>query len=341
MLELVRQLLESFRKRFPAPWAETAATVVSLYLGTILASYEYVHWRYGLTLTPDQFAGSYLFKVATVAFIGAALVFALLQPRRGVEEPGRVLAAFAGVWVWMRGVGLRRAAAILLILAVCMGLVFRWLPGHARPLRVAFLGAPDFDIDAFAYTVYEFNRLQDDWHLDVDFRLLDQDVLTSAERDACPDQLCIVERLSSGQPTIAITSRPLTEGSFWANRGSTSVVSTADMKEFSPPGVYEYLAFSLIVQAVLIHLNEGCGGLPRGSFQSGWSSHAGLFEATPHRQAFKAGLMAAYLGRDERALLTRCFGVDYASRVAQVLTLDWLHTERVTRNLAQGFHLKL
>lgn len=55
----------------------------------------------------------------------------------------------------------------------------------------------------------------------------------------------------------------------------------------------------------------------------------------------KAALMAAHLSREDVTLLTQCFGFGYASKVTDAMSLEWLHSERVSRNLEWGFGVKL
>ena len=51
----------------------------------------------------------------------------------------------------------------------------------------------------------------------------------------------------------------------------------------------------------------------------------------------KATILAARLSPEEEAMLFNRFGADYMNVCRQLLTLDWLRSERVVKNLAVHF----
>jgi hypothetical protein len=54
----------------------------------------------------------------------------------------------------------------------------------------------------------------------------------------------------------------------------------------------------------------------------------------------KSAIMAAHLSRKGEELLLNCFGVEYMSICSNLLTLEWLHSQRVVENLHRSFGVK-
>jgi hypothetical protein len=53
----------------------------------------------------------------------------------------------------------------------------------------------------------------------------------------------------------------------------------------------------------------------------------------------KAAILTGHLSRTGEELVLNCFGVEYMTIVAKLLTLDWLHTKKVTGNLKKAFEI--
>ena len=169
------------------------------------------------------------------------------------------------------GPGWRRAGLVGIVVGLVglgVGLV---APTHVSRIRLRFLSRPDFDQYAFVYLIYELNKLQKSWYFEVDFDQFSEAELTDAQRSECQGDrtplLCYGEALSGGQPFIGITSDSLGLDFFSQNRGSVSVISTYGWPRARPPGVYDFLAYSMVVQSIAIHLNTYCHGLPEGSLR--------------------------------------------------------------------------
>ena len=94
---------------------------------------------------------------------------------------------------------------------------------------------------------------------------------------------------------------------------------------------------SLIVQSILIHLNSNAGGLPTGAVHESRTSVGELFQFSPRRQEMKAAILAAHLTPRGEQLLLNSFGIEYLTTCESLLTLEWLHSPRVTQNLEKSF----
>lgn len=140
---------------------------------------------------------------------------------------------------------------------------------------------------------------------------------------------------------IAITTKSLGRDHFWLNRGSTSVITTADWKPFIPPSLYEYLVYSVLTQSVILHLNSQCSGLPVGAFRESREGFGDLFEFSPRRYAMKAAILAAHLSPLQEQMLMNCFGAGYMKTTSSLLTLEWLRSDAVRKNLERNFEVSL
>jgi hypothetical protein len=331
---------------------QPAFTLITLYLTIQLLAYQYVQWRYGLTPSPSLFLRSYVCKQITLVFAAIAaggLLFAL-QGRSG-EASSRNRLAKA-----LRRHGrtlLARLAIVGLLLAVVVPLLVSLSPNRVSHIRLRFLEEPEgidenasaaFDKYAFVYLIYELNKLQRTWYFEVDFNPFNEDILTSTQKARCDGEeksLCYAETIAEGQPLIAITGQPLGEDSFWQNRGRVSVISTHRWPKDKPPSVYEFLVYSVTVQSLVIHLNEHCKGLPQGAFREDRVAYGDLFQFSPKRREMKAVILASHLSPEGEEMLFNCFGPEYLSTTSKLLTLDWLHSPRITKNLAKSFDVPL
>jgi hypothetical protein len=177
-----------------------------------------------------------------------------------------------------------------------------------------------------------------------EFDVFNRNALTRTELEKCAGDLpalCFAEGQAHGQPIVALTTDAFTRDHFSVNRGSTSVITTADWRKIAPPSMYEYLMYSVIVQSIVIHLNAQCSGLPERSFVESRESYGGLFEFEPRRYAMKPAILVAHLTPAQEQLLLNCFGPEYLKTTSALLSLDWMRSEAVKRNLQRNFGVNL
>jgi hypothetical protein len=330
---------------------QPAFTLITLYLTVQVLAYQYVEWRYGLSPSLSLYLRSFVCKQITLVFAAIAaggLLFAL-QGRTG-EESSR--SRIAGALRRHGRTLLVRLAVVGLLLAVVVPLLVGLSPNKVSHIRLRFLDVPEtldvkkkpFDPYAFVYLIYELNKLQRTWYFEVDFSPFDELSLTTKERARCAGNeksLCYAEKLAEGKPLIAITGQPLGADTFWQNRGRVSVISTHRWQDLQPPSVYEFLVYSVTVQSLVIHLNEHCKGLPQGAFHESRIAYGDLFQFSPKRREMKSVILASHLSPAGEELLFNCFGPGYLSTASKLLTLDWLHSPKVTQNLAKSFDVGL
>jgi hypothetical protein len=328
---------------------QPAFTLISLYLTVQVLAYQYVEWRYGLSPSLELYLRGNLCKQITLVFTAVAvggLLFALQG--RSKEEASRIRIGSV-----LRRHGrtlLVRLAVVGVLLAVVVPLLVRLSPHKVSHIRLRFLQEPEelnsnerFDKYALVYLIYELNKMQRTWYFEVDFNTFDESILTSKERDRCTgdaQSLCYAEMLAQGKPLIVITGESLGQDSFWQNRGLVSVISTYNWGHYAPPSVYEFLIYSIVVQSLVIHLNEHCG-LPRGAFHEDRVAYGDLFQFSPRRREMKSVVLASHLSPAGEELLFNCFGPEYLSTSSKLLTLDWLHSPKITQNLDKSFGVKL
>jgi hypothetical protein len=213
-------------------------------------------------------------------------------------------------------------------------------------ITVRFMGLPeDVRSEALAYVIYELNRPQRQWHFDVDYAPFNELVLTSRERERCQADaqplLCYTEQLAAARgPVIAITDRPLNGAYFATHRGLASVITTADSSSYAPLTTYEFLAYTIVVQSVLLHLDMN-GGLPTDAFAPRSSSTGDVFQFAPERATLKSAILAAKLSPEEESLIFNRFGPEYLGVCANLISLDWLYSARVRTNLSKIFGVNL
>jgi hypothetical protein len=327
-------------------WAkiEPAFTLASIYLAVQAAAFAYIRTRYNLQPSLSAYLHSYVFKQITLGFAAFVAVVLALTYRSRVPVkgmPGKVVQVLRLRW---RG-ALPRIILVCLIL-LASGLAFhRLAPRRLSRIRIIFLDAPDaeFNPHAFAYLVYEMNDAQRQWYYEVDFDVVNPNALTreqAADLAADRGKLRLAKRLAGGEPLIAITSEPLGRDTFWLHEGNVSVISVADWKPHRPPGPYDYLVYSLVVQSILIHLNDQCGGDDAAAgggrvFEPGKRSKGSAFDFAPDRAALKPAILAGHLRREEEELLFNCFGAEYLAVCSRLIKVQWIHDQRVAGNLAQ------
>lgn len=301
-----------------------------------VTAFQYVKARYGST-SVALFLGSYL-SIRILVAAGALLLLMLLfkvDPKRQVRpEPGRIAA-----FLRAHRVTIVYRTAVTAIVAAAAGLVFlATSPSRARPITIRLMDLPgDVSSEALTYLVYELNRPQRQWYFEVDARPFNELALTSVEHAACAEDaqplLCYAERKAEAQgPLIAITAKPLNDVYFATHRGLASVITTADAASYAPLTNYEYLAYLIVIQSMLIQLDAN-GGRPADAFRPRSMSSGGVFEFVPGRDMLKAAILAPRLSPEQEALIFNRFGPSYLRTSADLLSLEWLYAARTKQNL--------
>jgi hypothetical protein len=314
-------------------------SLVSLYLLAATLAYQYIAWRYGITPALSLYLHSYVFKRITIVFLAVVAAFLIFGFQWRRDAGGAGLRALQQIRTF-----LPKIVILGVVLALSVVLLIRFSPNPVSHIRVKFLDrTEDIDMYAFAYLIYEINKLQRNWYFEIDFDVFKPDSLTSRQRESCEAdrniQLCYAETLAAGKPLIGLTAKSLGEDSFWQNRGTVSVISTHGWKDFAPPSAYEFLSYSTVVQSIVIHLNAHCKGLPAGSFEEKSVSYGDIFQYSPRRTEMKAAILGGHLNPKGEELLFNCFGLDYMTKAGKLLELDWLRSKNVVRNLQKAFHV--
>jgi hypothetical protein len=312
---------------------------LSLYITTQVLAYEFLQWQYRLSPSLSLYCKSYIFRQITLAFTAMGLIVLIISRGKAWQYHtlGQTVRQYARL-------ALYKAALIGLVLLCAAPLFLSLSPRAVSHIRIQFLREPDINKYALVYIIYELNKLQKNWYFEVDFDIFNTAALSTRDRERCHganESLCYAELLADRRPFIGLTTERLHEDSFWQNRGSVSVISTADWQRYAPPGTYEFLTYSLLVNSILIHLNAHCRGLPAHAFQESRLAYGDLFQFSPRRQAMKSVILAAHLSRRGELLLFNCFGAEYMSTCARLLTLEWFHTPKIIENLKKSFGVEV
>jgi len=308
-------------------------------------AYQFVRTQYGFSPDLRVFLASYLsVRIALVTGAALALLILLrLEPRpEAPAEPGRWLALYRRN---RRSIAYRAAVTLIVVGVAAVGFMMR-APSRVSHITVRFMALPaDVNREALAYVIYELNRPQRQWHFDVDYAPFNELALTSKERGRCDADpqplLCYAEQMAGSQtPVIAITDRALNGAYFASHRGLASVITTADASSYAPLTTYEFLAYTIIVQSVLLHLDMN-GGLPDGAFAPKSASTGDVFQFAPERETLKSTILAAKLSPEEESLIFNRFGPEYLGVCSNLISLDWLYSTRVRTNLSKIFGVNL
>ena len=322
-----------------------------LYVGTAVVVYQYVEWQYGLSPSPPEFLRSYLFKQVSIVFLGLAAALVVLRGGGQAADATRPaswrqrLARGGTRWLW-------RAAGLILIAVVGLQLWLRVTPaGTVGDVRIKFdppqraLADLGFDPYGFVYLIYELNRQQRAWHFEVDLDPFDPDLLATRDVASCAADplraLCVAKAYAASlgrgtRPLILITHQTFKSADaryyYWLHGGAVSVISATDWQRYHEPSVYDYLAYSTIVQSILIHLDAECRDFEQ-RYQEDRVTSGDIFQFQPTPQLMQPAVLAAHLSRPMEQLLFNCFGPAYAADAERLLSLDWLHADRVQQNL--------
>jgi len=319
------------------PWWGRVEPYVMVLLGGGAAQVfaaEYVAEQYGVRQPLRQFLLSYFSLRITLVIAGVLLLVALLTRERPADATDRRRSS------WYRLAGI---TAIVFVVATGF-LLSSTHRAHQITVRIGSL--PDGTrADALTYIIYELNRIQRDWYFQIDFTEFKPSALTSVERKRCdgdPQPLLCHALIMAGddKPTVLITADALQNRVFFAtHQGRASVISTAE-PSYQPLTVYEFLAYNLIVQTIVLHLDEN-GDLPPQAYEKTDVSRGGVFQYVPDRDSLKPTMLAARLSPNEEMLLFNRFGPGYLGTCEKLLTLDWLYTPAVRSNLQKVFNVPL
>ena len=288
--------------------------------------------------------------------------------------------ASLGRWRGMaRGLA-ARIVLVLLIGAVALYLLQRWTPEFkVSPIRVRFAAfdtfaaaSPHAEQDAsrekeateyqrlreiVQYLLYEINHRQRAWQLEFDTHTFRTDLVSKADEDRCAQDdtppFCIAEAFRAAMvkkrgaypPLILVTADPLGGGGtrawFWLNRGPTSVVTTRDWGGPGSPGMVEFLAYAVVVQSLMIHMQAYCGyaeppaGGPEGVVVGN------VFDLEPGLDAMRSAVLSGHLSREEERRLLNCLGPEYMRTATSLLSLAWLRSAPVRDNLQKVYGVVL
>lgn len=386
--EIWRALLDYLKRTPYWPVLEPLLLVGFLYVGVCIVSYQYVQWRYQVTLDLPLFLQSYLLRQVSVGFVAVVGVFIALTTGRPVRaeaqrRPGDI-SAVEGTSPLIRKRPLdsgwaTRIGLILLIGAMALYLLQVWTPEFkVSPIRVrfaafgAFAAAPHADRDGgrekatadyqslreiTQYLLYEINHRQRAWQLEFETSPFRTDLVSKADEDRCAEDdtppLCIAEAFHRSMinshgaypPLVLITAEPLGGGGtrawFWLNRGPVSVVTTSDWGGPGSEGSIEYLAYAIVVQSVMIHMQAHCGfaqppaGAPEGVVVGN------VFDLQPGIDAMRAAVLTGHFSRSDEQRLLNCFGPEYMRTAVSLLNLGWLRSGPVRDILRKVYGVEL
>src|SRR5262249_23117026 len=145
-------------------------------------------------------------------------------------------------------------------------------------------------------------------------------------------------------PLVLVIAEPLGGGTrawFWLNRGPVSVVTTSDWDGPGSAGVVEFLAYALVVQRLMIHMQAYCGLTQPPAGGSEGVVIGNVFDLQPGFNAMRAAVLTGHLSREDERRLLNCFGPDYMRTAVGLLSLGWLRSAPVSRNLLDVYGVKL
>lgn len=314
-----------------------------------VAAFQHVRSQYALT-SVRLFLTSYVSLRILAVAAGLLAVMSLwrLQPRAERDgAPGRLAAYLRTHAKLLR----YRAMTAVAVIALVVLALLATAPSAVGRVTIRLSDLPaEVQEPALVYIVYEMNRLQREWFFDVDVRPLNVGAFAPDDYRRCHPadgsnplpSLCDAEVLAAQQgPIILVTSQPLGgDVRFATHRGMASVITTADASYLEPISHYEYLAYMIVLQSMLLQMDAN-GGLPPHAFEAGAVTSGGAFEFSPREGLFKAAMLAPRLSPAEEALLANRFGSAYLGLCTRLLSLDWLRAEAVRSRLDKLFKVTL
>lgn len=387
--ELWKALLDYLKRTPYWPVLEPLLLVGFLYVGVCVLSYQYLQWRYQVTLDLPMFLQSYLLRQVSVGFAAVVGVFIVLtagrpgtaqtRPSPADSESTVPGAQPAGPARRLRPAWAGRIGLVLLIGALAFYLLQVSTPEfRVSPIRVRFAAFDTFAAGAPAdqdpsrdkaladyqrlrqitqYLLYEINHRQRAWQLEFESTPFRTDLISKADEDRCANDdtppLCIAEAFhrsvreagAAHPPLVLIIAETLGGGGtrawFWLNRGPVSVVTTSDWGGPGSAGSIEYIAYALVVQSVMIHMQAHCGlteppaGTPEGVVVGN------VFDLQPGIDAMRAAVLTGHFSRDDERRLLNCFGPEYMRSAVSLLRLDWLRSGPVRETLRKVYGVEL
>ena len=294
MISDIWKTLLDYLKRTPQwPWLEPVLLVGFLYTGVVVAAYQYVQWRYGVTLPLPRFLGSYVFRQVSIAFgsvlVGYVLLVAPLpQLATAHRWTARLLGRHAGFILRLTGIALVATVGTLTARALSphtdvgsIRVMIAPSGAFGAPADTAAEARPADGLDMskhrdlLIYLLFELNRLQQTWHFVADFTPFRKETMPAGsevcDREPSP-LICYAGRYQAASrgdgepllPLVVITSDPLSPPrvglKFWVHSGAASVISTADWAGETMPDMLDYLVYTLTLQAIVTHLDLHCPG---------------------------------------------------------------------------------
>ena len=335
--KLVDGIIEYFKAKPSWNRLQPVFIMVGIYAFALALAYKFLDWRYQISPPFKDFLGSYIFHQITLIFAAFVVILLLfvIQDRLSKEEKG---AKFSELLRGSLRRVSRRLAIVGIVLVIFVPIFAHISPAKVKPIRIVFLDEPDFNRYAFLYVIYELNRVQGSWRFKVDLDTFDDSRIEVMDKKRCSEQreraLCCAMAIAHDEPLIAITSENFDRDHFWQNEGQVSAISTFKWNEvYAPPGIYEYLAYSVIAQSITIHLNAQGRSLIPGKK----ADYGDWLQVIQRRNAMKAEILCGHLSREGENLLMNAFGAEYMTTCSKLLRLDWLRSERVVSNLKTNF----
>src|SRR5882757_4322832 len=201
--KLLEYFLEYLKGRAYWPLIQPVFALVALYVASCVIAYQYIEWRFHFAPELSTFIRSYIVKQISVIGAGVALLVLFLgvnwQSRARDEAALRLIG-------WVRSGAMKLVAAAFIVVTTT-GLFLHLIPHPVSLIKITFLEQPvSFDQNAFAYIVYEINRMQSAWHFTLDPDIFIRESGTSKELERCgSDPLCYAKLISKEEPLIGIT----------------------------------------------------------------------------------------------------------------------------------------
>ncbi len=115
-------------------------------------------------------------------------------------------------------------------------------------------------------------------------------------------------------------------------RDAVSVIPTRD-RRVKEANVHQYLASSLVLHALMIHLDRACDDTALQTDPGEGLVSDNVFATEPREAGMIAAVLAGRLGQRDRLSVLNCFGPAYLHHTVDLISLEWLRTEPVRDTL--------
>ena len=366
MPDLISRLFDWLRQSWIwAKFLEPALLLLVVYVTIVSTYWQYLQWRYDGVITLELFRQSHLLLRLTIVFLAVVLVFAVALYGTFQSEEAK-----ADPSLRRRQLAWKAAIAGALLVAIPLATHLLSPRADARPIRVMLTAADEFappqeerwhgtggsgatnvDLrqlgDALVYLLFEINRRQTAWQFELETVRFRRDLVGGQAEESCRGDyqlLCLLESYEEGARRVLITDAPLDAASrarFWLHRGESSVITIWDWRRIEQPIIYEYLAYTLILQALVIHMDASCGETALQAARGEGIVSGNVFENQPQEPGMIAAVLAGHLGPDDQRRLLDCFGPAYLHRAVDLISLDWLRSAPVRDNLDRVYGVSL